>query len=81
MKFFSKACFKSIPIMFEGTAYVIAVDSKVPDANVSPISIQRLVVAMHIAMYYTSIRSTLTAATMHCNIMLPSFKTDHEVYT
>ena len=77
----SKACSKTIPAISEDTSNGIAAESEVEGANLSSISIRRLVVAMHAAKYYTSIGRNLTAANMHYNNVLTGFKTDYEAYT
>ena len=76
----SKACSKTIPAVAEDIANGIAAENEVPGANISSISIRRLVVAMYAAKYYTSIGRTLSAANMHYTNVLTGFKTDYEAY-
>lgn len=76
----SKACSKTIPAVAEDIANGIAAENEIPGANISSISIRRLVVAMHAAKYYTSIGRAITAANMHYGNVLTGFKTDYEAY-
>ena len=48
----SKPCSKTIPAVLADPANGIAVEVEVPGANVSSISIRRLVVALHAVKYY-----------------------------
>ena len=76
----AKACSKTIPAVAEDVVNGIAAENEVPGANVSSISICRLVVAMHAVKYYDSIDRVPTAANMHYSNILTGFKTDHEAY-
>jgi hypothetical protein len=77
----SKACSKTIPAVTEDAANGIAAENEVPGANISSISIRRLVVAMHAAKYYASIGRSITAVNMHYGNVLTGFKTDYEAYS
>ena len=77
----SKACSKTIPAVAEDVANGIAAENEVPGANISSISIRRLVVAMNAAKYYTSIGRTINAVNMHYSNVLTGFKTDYEAYS
>ena len=77
----TKACSKTIPAVTEDAANGIAAENEVPGANISSISIRRLVVAMHAAKYYDSIGRAINAANMHYGNVLVGFKTDYEAYS
>jgi len=77
----AKACSKTIPAVAEDLANGIAVENEVPGANISSISIRRLVVAMHAAKYYTSIGRNINAVNMHYGNVLTGFKMDYEAYS
>ena len=77
----SKACSKTIPAVTEDAANGIAAENEVPGANISSISIRRLVVAMHAAKYYDSIGRSSTAVNMHYGNVLTGFKLDYEAYS
>ena len=52
----------------------IAAENEIPGANISSISVQRLIVAMHAPEYYTAINRSMTIANMHYTNVLKSFK-------
>ena len=52
----------------------IGAEAEVPGANLSSISVRRLIVAMYAAEYYTSIDRTMTVPTMHYNNVLKEFQ-------
>ena len=58
----------------------INAEAAVPGANLSSISVRRLIVAMNAAEYYTSIDRTMTVPSMHYNNVLKSFKIEWETY-
>ena len=58
----------------------INAEPAVPGANLSSISVRRLIVAMYAAEYYTSIDRTMTVPSMHYNNVLKSFKIEWETY-
>ncbi len=76
-----KACARDIPATVADAANNITAENKVPGANLSSISIRRLVVAMHAAKYYDAIGRTSTINNMHYNNVLVAFKSDYEAYT
>ena len=76
----SKACAQAIPAVIADAANHIEAENAVPAANISTISIRRLVVATNAVKFYTSIGRTPTAANMHYSNVLSGFKTDHEAY-
>ena len=76
----SKACSKTIPAITADANNGILDEVEVPSANISSISVCRLVVAMRSAKYYTSIGRTMNVANMHYNNVLLGFKTNYEAY-
>ena len=70
---FDKAATKNLPRVCKGSIDTITADmanhvqaeDAVPGANVSSISVQRLIVAANTARYYASIGSTMDASSMH----------------
>ena len=76
----SKACTKEIAAIADDTDNHITAENAVPAANISTISIRRLVVAMHAVKYYTSIGHVPNDANMHYSNVLQGFKADHEAY-
>jgi hypothetical protein len=76
----SKACSRTIPAIAADVANGISAEAEVLGANISSISIRRLVVAMNAVKYYTSVGRTPEAANMHYDNILSGFKTDYEAY-
>ena len=76
----SKACSKAIEAVAADNQLGIAAEPDVPAANISSISIRRLVVAMRAVKYYVSIGRNPTEANMHYGNILSTFKTDYEAY-
>lgn len=76
----AKACTKTISAVAEDTANGITAEAEVPSANISSISIRRLVVAMHAVKYYDSIDRALSLDNMHYKNVLTGFKIDYESY-
>ena len=71
----------------EDVAAGIAAEIEIPGANISSISVQRLIVAAQgltvaadAAKYYTSIGRVITTVNMHCGNILSIFKIEWEVY-
>ena len=76
----SKACARPITAIDEDLANLIAAEAAVPAANVSTISIRRLVIAVQAVKYYTNIGRTPDNTNMHYVNVLSNFKSDHEGY-
>lgn len=77
----SKACSRSIPAVTEDATNGITAEAEVPAANISSISIRRLVVAMSAVKYYHAIGRIPNASNMHYANVLNGFKVDFEAYT
>lgn len=75
-----KACSREIPEIVADEALGIAGEAAVNGANISSISIRRLVIAMHAVKYYTAIGRVPTPVNMHYANILSTFKTDYEAY-
>ena len=58
----------------------VQAEAAVPGANVSSISVQRLIVAAIAARYYASIGRTMDASSMHYGNVLSTFKIEWEAY-
>ena len=67
-------CKETIPAIAADLPNGIAAENKIPGANISSISVQRLIVAMHAAEYYTAINPSMTIANMHYANVLKNFK-------
>ena len=76
----SKACARTIPAIAADDNNGIAAEAEIPGANLSTISIRRLVVATHAVKYYTSIGRTPDFDNMHYVNVLSAFRTDYEAY-
>ena len=78
---FDKSDIKNLPRVCKGSIDAIATDMEnnvqaeaaVPGANVSSISVQRLIVAANSARYYASIGRTMDASSMHYGNVLSTF--------
>ena len=85
---FDKAAIKNLPRVCKGSINEIAADmannvqaeSAVQGANVSSISVQRLIVAANVARYYASIGRTMDASSMQYGKLLFTFKIEWEAY-
>ena len=85
---FDKAAIKNLPRVCKGSIDAIAADmannvqfeAAVPGANVSSISVQRLIVAANAVRYYASIGGTMDASSMHYGNFLSAFKIEWEAY-
>ena len=73
-------CKERIPAITADAAAGITAEIEIADANISSISIRRLIIACHAAKYYTSIGRTMSTACMHYANVLADFKVDHEAY-
>ena len=75
-----KACRQTIPAIEEDEANGIDAVPQILGANISTISVRRLIVAMNAAHYYKSIGRALTDASMHYTNVLSGFKDDYDNY-
>ena len=76
-----RTCKETIPAIAEDIANGIAAEAEVPGANISSISVRRLIVAVQAAKYYNSIGRAITAQNMHYMNVLANFKLEYEAYT
>ena len=76
----SATCKESITAIEIDADAGIAAEPAVPGANISSISIRRLIVAMHASMYYQAINRTMTPLNMHYTNVLQMFKIEWETY-
>ncbi len=77
----STICKETIPEITEDIGNGIAAEAEVNGANISSISIRRLIVAVQAAKYYSSIGRTMTNANMHYNNVLKGFKVEWDAYS
>ena len=75
-----KTCINTIPAIPEDLAAGIAAEPEVVGANISTISVRRLIVASNAANYYKSIGRTMASANMHYGNILSNFKVEWESY-
>ena len=75
-----KTCINTIPPIAEDVAAGIAAEAEVHGANISTISVRRLIVASNAARYYSSIGRAMTSANMHYGNILSDFKIEWESY-
>ena len=75
-----KVCKESIAAIPADPANNITATAEVPGANVSSITVQRLLVACRAAKYYDSINRVMTTSTMHYTNILSNFKIEFEAY-
>ena len=88
LKDFDKAAIKNLPKVCKDVIDAIPADvanniqaePEVPGANVSSISVQRLIVAANASRYYDSIGRTMDASNMHYSNVLSHFKIEWEAY-
>lgn len=80
IEFVGKVCNRKIDKITEDIPNGIPVENVVAGANISFISIRRLVVAMGASKYYKAIGRTATIDNMHYFNILKAFKEDHEAY-
>lgn len=76
----AKACSKDIAAVVADDANNIVAEPAVTGANLSSISVRRLVIAMHAMKYYDAIGRAPTDANMHYSNVLSGFKSDYEAY-
>ena len=72
----AKACSKDIAAVVADDANNIVAEPAVTGANLSSISVRRLVIAMHAMKYYDAIGRAPTDANMHYSNVLSGFKSD-----
>ena len=73
-------CKNSIPAVAEDLTAGILAETEVPGANVSSISVQRLIIAVQAAKFYSSIDRVMTPANMHYGNILANFKIEWDAY-
>ena len=73
-------CIKATPEVLEDVANNITAKAPVLGANVSSISVQRLIVAVHAAKYYIAIGRDMNVNNMHFNNVLSTFKIEYDAY-
>ena len=73
-------CKETIPAIAEDENADVLAEPEVPGANISSISVQRLIVAMNAAKYYAAIGRGMTAQNMHYVNVLSNFKVEYEAY-
>jgi hypothetical protein len=73
-------CKENIPAIVADQANGVPAEEAVNGANISSISVRRLITASHAVTYYISINRALTTANMHYNNVLLTFKTEWEAY-
>ena len=73
-------CKVGIPAIAIDVAAGIAAEPAVPGANISSISVQRLIVAVNAAKYYSSIGRNMIATNMHYGNILAEFKIEWDAY-
>ena len=85
---FDTKSIERLPATCKGTINAIVADDgagitaepEIAGANLSSISVRRLIVAVKAAEYYTSIGRTMTAQNMHYNQVLKDFKIEWDTY-
>ena len=75
-----KVCKEPIAAIPADPANNITATAEVPGANVSSITVKRLLVACRAAKYYDSINRGMTTSTMHYTNILSNFKIEFEAY-
>ena len=83
-----KAYIKNLPRVCKGSIDAIATDvannvqaeAALPGANVSSISVQRLIVAANAARYYASIGRTMDASSINYGNIISTFNIECEAY-
>jgi hypothetical protein len=73
-------CKETVPAIEADRDNGITAEAEVPGANISSISVQRLIVAIHAAEYYTAINRTMIPANMHYTQVLKEFKVEWDSY-
>ena len=80
IQYLPKVCKESIAAITADASNNFTAEAEVPGANVSSISVQRLLVASKAARYYESINRVMTTSNMHYMNILVNFKVEHEAY-
>ena len=75
-----KVCKQGIDAIAADPANNVVAEAEIPAANVSSISVQRLIVARNAARYYDSIGRTMTVGNMHYANILSNFKVEYDAY-
>ena len=79
IQYLPKVCKESIAAITADASNNFTAEAEVPGANVSSISVQRLLVASKAARYYESINRVMTTSNMHYMNILITFKVElHE---
>ena len=73
-------CKETIPAIAGDPTTNAGAEPEVPGANISSISVQRLIVAVNATKYYDSIGRAMTAQNMHYTNVLSLFKVEYEAY-
>ena len=73
-------CKETIPAIAADLPNGIAAENEIAGANISSISVQRLIVAINAAEYYTAINRSMTTANMHYANVLKNFKIEWDTY-
>ena len=73
-------CKEDIPAIAEDQANGIAAEAAVNGANISSISVRRLITAVQAAKYYDAIDRTMDDTNMHYSNVLSKFKIEYECY-
>ena len=73
-------CKNRIPAIAEDSAAGIPAEPEVLGANISSISVQRLIVAVHASKYYSSINRAMSVSNMHYGNILAEFKIEWDAY-
>ena len=80
IQFLPQICKNGIPAIAEDVANNIAAEGAVPGANVSSISVSRLITAVNAAKYYNSIAREINPQNMNYVNVLMTFKIEYEAY-
>ena len=80
IQYLPQICRERIPEILEDAANGIAAEAAVPGANVSSISVSRLITAVNAAKYYNAIDRVMTPQSMNYANVLSIFKIEHEAY-
>ena len=73
-------CKEKTPVITYDPSSVITAEPDVPGANISPIEIHQLIVAVQGEKYYTLIVGTMNVTNMHYTHLLPNFNVEWDTY-
>ena len=73
-------CREAITAVVADVPNGIAAEAAVPGANVSSISVRRLITAVNASKYYTAVNRSMTSANMHYTNVLSNFQLEHDDY-